>query len=81
MGEKMPRKPLFIHAQDWYRATVCVDCPEFNFVPLLKGAVAYCDRVEEDKVCIFHPDEGEKEDGLDASTLLDLEIQPRIEAS
>lgn len=77
----MPKKPIFIQTQDWYRTTVCVDCPEFNFVPLPEGAVAYCNRIEDGKSCIFYQTEnGDEEKGLDTQTLLNLEAVPRIEA-
>ncbi|MCW3978858.1 MAG: hypothetical protein NWF12_03855 [Candidatus Bathyarchaeota archaeon] len=81
MREELPKKPLFIHTQDWYRTTVCVDCPEFNFVPLPEGAVAYCNRVEDDKSCIFyHTESGDEENRLDTQTLLNLESVQRVEA-
>ena len=80
MREETLRKPLFIHTQDWYRTTDCVDCHEFRFVPLPEGAVAYCRQVEDERNCIFsHAEEGD-ERGLDTQTLLDLESVPRIEA-
>jgi len=76
------RKPLFIHAQDWYKPAICVDCPEFKFVALPEGAVAYCNRVEDDRSCIFQPVEedrnGTKEPGL--QTLLDIEVVQEIQA-
>ena len=62
------KKPLFVHAQDWYRPSICVDCPEFNFVPLSEGGVAYCIRIENDCQCIFKAIEGEKT--LDPTTIL-----------
>ena len=52
------KKPLFIHAQNWYRPSVCVDCPEFHFMPLSEGGVAYCIRIENDCQCIFKAIEG-----------------------
>ena len=53
MMEEPLRKPLFIHSQDWYLPSVCVDCPDFKFVPLPEGAAAYCNRVEVDRKCMF----------------------------
>ena len=48
----VPKRALFIQAQEWYKPE-CADCPEFNFVPLHEGAVAYCNRMENKKACIF----------------------------
>jgi len=82
MMEEPLRKPLFIHSQDWYMPSVCVDCPDFNFVPLPEGAVAYCNKVENDKGCMFSPaDErmGLKDD-LSARQLLDIEPMMPVEA-
>ena len=82
MREELPQKPLFIHTQDWYRTTVCVDCPEFNLVPLPEGAVAFCNQVEDNKSCIFyHTESGDDEKGLDTQILLSLETVPRLVAS
>jgi len=51
------RKPLFIRAQDWYKAGVCVDCPEYKLISLPEGAVAYCNLIEENRSCTYHPAE------------------------
>ena len=73
------KKPLFIHAQDWYRPNICVDCPEFNFVPLPEGAVAYCNRIEKDYQCVFRAIEGEKTPDP-ATILLEMEAAQPVEA-
>ena len=82
MMEEPLRKPLFIHSQDWYIPSVCVDCPDFNLVPLPEGAVAYCNRVEDDKKCLFGSAEERMglRDDLSASELLDIEPMAPIEA-
>jgi hypothetical protein len=82
MKEEALRKPLFIHAQDWYIPAVCVDCPEFNFIPLPEGAVAFCRRIEEDLNCLFHPVDKDRDEKNEFSTtpLLNLESLKPIEA-
>jgi hypothetical protein len=82
MMEEPLRKPLFIHSQDWYIPSVCVDCPDFNFVPLPEGAVAYCNKVEDDKKCMFGPADERTglRDDLTARQLLDLEPMMPVEA-
>jgi hypothetical protein len=43
--------------------------------------VAYCNRVEDDKSCIFyHTESGDEENRLDTQTLLNLESVQRVEA-
>ena len=79
--EETLKKPLFIHSQEWYIPSVCVDCPEFNFVPLPEGAVAYCNRVEENRNCLFSPADGGGElVELDTKALLDMAPLAPVEA-
>ena len=82
MMEEPLRKPLFIHSQDWYIPSVCVDCPDFNFVPLPEGAVAYCNRIEEGSKCMFGSADERNglRDELSARELLDIEPIAPIEA-
>jgi hypothetical protein len=74
----IPKRALFIHAQEWYKLD-CADCPEFNFVPLPEGAVAYCNRMENKNACIFS--RGKKSPNKNPASLANgLETLPQIEA-
>ena len=66
------KKPVFVHAQNWYKPGACADCKEFNFVLLPDGAAAYCEKIEEDQCCILNGME-EQELELHTSTLVTLE--------
>jgi hypothetical protein len=67
------RKPILVHDQEWYRTAICIDCPEFKFIPLPEGCAGFCVRVEEDKPCIFTNPETSDGEESDASILLEIE--------
>jgi hypothetical protein len=71
-------KPILIHDQDWYKTAVCIDCPEFNFIPLPEGGAGFCNRIEGNRPCMFESNEADGDD--DTSMLLDVENVPVVQA-
>jgi len=80
MGEELPKKMVFIQAQEWYKPQVCSKCPEFNMMSLPEGIAAYCNLVESDQPCPMESalEELKKEREL-VATLLELESIPQME--
>lgn len=80
MREELPKKMLFIQAQEWYKPNACSSCPEFNMLSLPKGIAAFCNQVENDQPCPLKniQDELKKEREL-VATLLELESIPQME--
>jgi hypothetical protein len=80
MRGELPKKMLFIQAQEWYKPNVCSNCPEFNLMSLPKGIAAFCNMVESDQPCPMESaqDELKKEREL-VATLLELESIPQME--
>jgi len=73
-------KPILIHDQDWYKTAVCIDCPEFNFIPLPEGGAGFCNRIEGNRPCMFSESGAEGDDDSDTSMLLDMGTVPAVQA-
>ena len=73
------RKPILVHDQDWYRTAICIDCPEFKFIPLPEGGAGFCARIEADKPCLFSSSERKDDENSDSSILMEMEDLPLIQ--
>jgi len=73
------RKPILVHDQEWYRTAICIDCPEFKFIPLPEGGAGFCVRVEADKPCLFASSERSDGEDSDSYVLLEMENTPLIQ--
>jgi hypothetical protein len=73
------RKPILVHDQEWYRTAICIDCPEFKFIPLPVGGAGFCVRVEAEKPCLLAPSEKRDDEDSDSSILMEMENLPLIQ--
>jgi hypothetical protein len=80
MKEELPKKMLFIQAQEWYNSKICSECAEFNLFPLPNGVIAFCNLMENDEICPHKSDVLDmKKKQSTVSSISELESIPQIE--